>query len=161
MSTGTVIAHGGVLEVGTEPLDVTFHRVGAHGSSPQFSEEAALMAALAVVEYQPIVSRVLDPGDAAVITEGAIHAGIENNTIPDLALLKLNFRFFDMKVREQSFRGVKEVSEGIALTYGMPEDKMPTIVRKGFSAPLVNSERLMALIGDALTTAGVVTKSGW
>ena len=38
-----------------------------------------------------IVSRVRDPRDPAVITVGAIQAGI-----PDLALLKLSFRFFDL-----------------------------------------------------------------
>ncbi len=160
LPTGTVVAHGGVLEAGTEQLDVTFHGVGAHGSSPQFSKDAALMAALAVLEYQAIVSRVLDPRDAAVITVGAIQAGMENNTIPDLALLKLNFRFFDLKVREQLYSGVKAVSEGIARTYGMPEDKLPTIVRKGFSAPLVNSVPFMDQAAAALLDSGVVTKEG-
>jgi len=160
LPTGTVVAHGGVLEAGTEQLDVTFHGVGAHGSSPQFSKDAALMAALAVVEYQAIVSRVLDPRDPAVITVGAIQAGMENNTIPDLALLKLNFRFFDLKVREKLYNGVKAVSEGIARTYGMPEDKLPTILRKGFSAPLVNSVPFMERAAAALFDSGVVKKDG-
>lgn len=158
--TGMVVAHGGVLEAGTEQLDVTFHGVGAHGSSPQYSKDAALMAALAVIEYQAIVSRVLDPRDPAVITVGAIHAGTENNTIPDTALLKLNFRFFDPAVREKLYKGVKAVSEGIARTYGMPEDKLPTIVRKGFSTPLVNSKPFMERAAAALTAAGVVEKKG-
>jgi hippurate hydrolase len=73
-----------------------------------------------------------------------------------MAELKLNFRFFDEEVRGQLFKGVKSISEGIARTYGMPEDKMPTIVRKGYSAPLVNDKELMDRIGKNLASTGLV-----
>ena len=154
--TGSVIISDGLLAAGTEQLDVTFYGQSAHGSSPQFSKDAGLMAAYAVVQYQAIVSRVLDPRDPAVITVGAIHAGVENNTIPGMAELKMNFRFFDEEVRGQLFKGVKSISEGIARTYGMPEDKMPTIVRKGYSAPLVNDKDLTDRITNNLTGTGLV-----
>ena len=121
------------MMAGTEQLDVTIYGQSAHGSMPQFSKDAGLMAACSVVQFQAIPSRVVDPRDAAVLTVGAINAGVENNTIPGSAELKLNFRFFDEAVREQLFNGVKAVTEGIARTYGMEEDKMPTIVRKGCS----------------------------
>ena len=114
------------------------------------------MAAYAVVQYQAIVSRVLDPRDPGVITVGAIHAGVENNTIPGMAELKLNFRFFSEKVRNQLFDGVKSISDGIAKTYGMPEDKMPKIVRKGYSAPLVNDKEFTDGIADNLASTGLV-----
>jgi amidohydrolase len=154
--TGSAIISDGLLAAGTEQLDVTFYGQSAHGSAPQFSKDAGLMAAYAVVQYQAIVARVLDPRDPAVITVGAIHAGVENNTIPGMAELKLNFRFFDEEVRGQLFKGVKSISEGIARTYGMPEDKMPTITRKGYSAPLVNDKDLMDRIANNLTGTGLV-----
>jgi hippurate hydrolase len=127
ISTGSMISSNGVLMAGTEQLDVTFYGQSAHGSMPQLSKDAGLMAAYAVVQYQAIISRVLDPRNPGVITVGAINAGVENNTIPDKAVLKLNFRFFSEEVRQKLFKGVKAVSEGIAKTYGMPKDKMPTI----------------------------------
>lgn len=154
--TGSVISSDGVLMAGTEQLDVTFYGQSAHGSSPQFSKDAGLMAAFAVVQYQAIIARVLDPRDPGVITVGAINAGVENNTIPGMAELKLNFRFFDESVREQLFKGVKSISEGIARTYGMPEEKMPTIVRKGYSAPLVNDKDLTDRITSHLVSTGLV-----
>jgi hippurate hydrolase len=154
--TGSVVVSGGVLMAGTEQLDVTFYGQSAHGSAPQFSKDAGLMAAYAVVQYQAIIARVLDPRDPAVITVGAINAGVENNTIPGLAELKLNFRFFSEEVREQLFNGVKSISEGIARTYGMPEDKMPTIIRKGYSAPLVNDKDLTDRITNNLVSTGLV-----
>ena len=114
------------------------------------------MAAYSVVQFQAIPSRVVDPRDAAVVTVGAINAGVENNTIPGIAELKLNFRFFDEGVREQLFNGVKVITEGIARTYGMPDDKMPTIVRNGYSSALVNDDELMIRIAEQLVDLGVV-----
>lgn len=156
IATGSIISSNGVLMAGTEQLDVTFYGKSAHGSMPQLSKDAGLMAAYAVVQYQAIISRVLDPRDPGVITVGAINAGVENNTIPDKAVLKLNFRFFSEEVREKLFKGVKAVSEGIAKTYGMPEDKMPTIVRKGYSAPLVNTDVFTDRIAANLSNTGLI-----
>lgn len=156
IATGSIIISNGVLMAGTEQLDVTFYGKSAHGSMPQLSKDAGLMAAYAVVQYQAIISRVLDPRDPGVITVGAINAGVENNTIPDKAVLKLNFRFFSEEVREKLFKGVKAVSEGIAKTYGMPEDKMPTIVRKGYSAPLVNTDVFTDRIAANLSNTGLI-----
>jgi len=156
LPTGSVVISGGVLMAGTEQLDVTFYGQSAHGSAPQFSKDAGLMAAYAIVQYQAIIARVLDPRDPGVITVGAIHAGVENNTIPGMAELKLNFRFFDEEVRGQLYKGVKSISEGIARTYGMPEDKMPTFVRKGYSAPLVNDKDITDRIANNFKGTGLV-----
>lgn len=156
IATGSIISSNGVLMAGTEQLDVTFYGKSAHGSMPQLSKDAGLMAAYAVIQYQAIISRVLDPRDPGVITVGAINAGVENNTIPDKAVLKLNFRFFSEEVRQKLFNGVKAVSEGIAKTYGVPEDKMPTIVRKGYSAPLVNTDAFTDRIATNLSNTGLI-----
>jgi len=157
IATGSVVSSEGVLMAGTEQLDVTIYGRSSHGSMPQYSKDAGLMAAYAVVQYQAIVARVLDPRDTAVITVGAINAGVENNTIPGEAELKLNFRFFNEGVREQLYRGVKAVSEGVARTYGMPDDRMPTIVRKGYSSALVNDSELTSHIAEHLVANQVVT----
>lgn len=157
LPTGAVVSSEGVMMAGTEQLDVTIYGQSAHGSSPQFSKDAGLMAAYAVVQYQAITARVLDPRDPGVVTVGAINAGVENNTIPGMAELKLNFRFFKEDVREQLFNGVKSISEGIARTYGMPEDKMPRIIRNGYSSPLVNDKDLANHIAQQLVDIGLVS----
>lgn len=159
LPTGAVVSSLGLLQAGTEQLDVTFHGVGGHGSSPQFTKDPILMGAHAVMSFQAIISRALDPRDMGVITVGAFNAGIINNVIPQDATLKLNFRFFKESVREQMFKGVQSISNGIARTYGMPEDRMPTIVRKGFSTPLVNDDAQTRRLNMALTQSGVVKAS--
>lgn len=154
--TGTLVGIGGVVMAGTELVDVTFHGVGGHGSSPQYTKDPVLMAAFAISEYQAIVSRVIDPREPAVITVGAVEAGTSNNVIPETALLKLNFRFFNENVRQQLYNGVVSVSNGIARTYGLPEDMLPTIQRKGYATATVNDEEVIKRTNAALLMSGVV-----
>jgi amidohydrolase len=156
--TGIVIGSGGTLMAGTEQLDVIFKGVGGHGSSPQYTKDPILMGAYAITQYQAILSRVLDPRDPAVISVGAFNSGLTNNVIPGEAELKLNFRFFREEVREQLLSGVRSVSNGIARTYGMPEDKLPTIVQKGYATPLVNDYALVERMNHALLQSGVVSE---
>jgi amidohydrolase len=154
--TGLIVSTAGVIMAGTEQLDVTFHGVGGHGSSPQYTKDPVLMAAFAIAQYQAIVSRVVDPRDPAVITVGAVDAGTSNNVIPESATVKINFRYFNEKVHEQLYKGVVAISNGITRTYGLPENKLPTIVRKGHSPATVNDEELTERTNAALLKSDVV-----
>ncbi|HPY41514.1 MAG TPA: amidohydrolase [Thiolinea sp.] len=147
---GYLAARGGTLMAGTDQIDVTFYGVGAHGSTPQFAKDPIVMAANAIMQYQTIVSRVLAPDDMGVVTVGAVIAGADNNVIPNSALLKINLRFFKMEVREKMIKAITSINNGIARTYGMPEDKLPSMVMKGHSAPLVNDEALIERVREPL-----------
>ena len=88
LPTGTVNFEKGPRMAGTDQLDVTFHGIGGHGSSPHLAKDPILMAATAIIEYQFIVSRAIDPINAAVLTVGAFQSGEDNNIISSSALLK-------------------------------------------------------------------------
>ena len=148
---GMVISSGGPKMAGTDQIDIEFKGVGGHGSMPQLTKDPVLMAAMAVVQYQAIVSRVIEPQQTAVLTVGSIQAGTDNNVIPSTAMVKANLRWYDPKVREQMINGIRNVSNGIARIYGMPEDKMPVITMKGASTPLVNHDELAKRIALPLS----------
>ncbi len=147
---GVVLSSGGPKMAGCDQLDILFKGVGAHGSLPQMSKDPVLMASLAMVEFQAIVSRTITPGETAVLTVGSIQAGSDNNVIPSTALLKANLRWYSPQVREQMLAGIKAISEGIARTYGMPEDQLPVITMKGGSTPLVNQDELAERMATTL-----------
>lgn len=147
---GLVVSSAGPKMAGTDQLDVLFKGVGGHGSMPQLTKDPVLMVAYAVSQYQAIVSRVIDPQQTGVLTVGSIQAGIDNNVIPQTALVKANLRWFDPVVRQQMLNGIKSISEGVARTYGMPEDQLPVITMKGGSTPLVNDEGLSARLAATL-----------
>ena len=129
---------------------------------PQMTKDPVLMAALAMVQFQAIVSRTIDPRETAVLTVGSIQAGADNNVIPATALLKANLRWYNPQVREQLIAGIRSISNGIARTYGMPEDQLPVITMKGGSTPLVNqnalAERLAATLKATIGEKNVVTE---
>ena len=58
-----------------------------------------VMAASAVMRLQTVVSREVAMTDSAVVTVGTMSAGINENVIPDRALLRLNVRTFKDQVR--------------------------------------------------------------
>jgi hippurate hydrolase len=139
-----------MIMAGTDQIDVIFHGKGGHGSLPQLCKDPVVMLAMAVAQWQMIVSRVINPAEMAVLTVGAIRAGTDNNVIPEMALAKLNLRYFDLGVREKMVQGVRDISNGIAATYNMPADQMPTIVMKGHSPPLVNDPGLIKRLTGVL-----------
>lgn len=147
---GVVASSPGVRMAGTDQLDITFFGVGGHGSSPQMTIDPVVMAAQAVLAYQTVVSRNLDPQDAAVLSVGSIVAGRDNNVIPETAVLKLNLRWFSPDVREQMLKRIDEINKGVAMAAGVSADRMPKRLMKGNAGPLVNDKALVARINPSL-----------
>jgi hippurate hydrolase len=138
------------FNAGIDQLDMTFHGVGGHGSSPHLAQDPVLMAAAAVVQYQFIISRGIDPQKAAVLTVGAVQAGSDNNVIPAAALVKINLRWYDEKDRTLMLDGIERINRSIAASYNLPERLYPTTVRKGWSYPLRNDPNMAARISPVL-----------
>lgn len=147
---GYIASSPGVRMAGVDQLDITFHGVGGHGSTPQMTIDPVVMAAQAILAYQTIVSRNLDPQASAVLSVGSIVVGRDNNVIPDSAVLKLNLRWFTPEVREQMLKRIDEINQGVAIAAGVSTDKMPTRLMKGNSGPLINDKALVARINPAL-----------
>jgi amidohydrolase len=147
---GYISSSAGVRMAGVDQLDITFSGVGGHGSTPQMTIDPVVMAAQAVLSYQTIVSRNLDPQASAVLSVGSIVAGRDNNVIPETATLKLNLRWFTPEVREQMLTRIDEISRGVAIAAGVSAGEMPTRVMKGNSGPLINDGALVARINPSL-----------
>jgi hippurate hydrolase len=150
-AVGMVATASGVRMAGTDQFDVTFYGVGGHGSTPNLAKDPVVMAASAIMQYQAIVSRGIDPKHSAVITVGSVQAGTDNNVIPATALLKVNLRWFDEKDRKIMIDGIKRINEAIAYAYDMPKEKYPTIEFKGWSYPLENDKELTTVVKKAVT----------
>jgi hippurate hydrolase len=150
--TGFIASAPGPRMAGSDPIDIVFKGVGGHGSSPHLAKDPILMAANAIIQYQAIVARAIDPQEAAVITVGSFQSGEANNVIPEEALLKLSLRSFKPEVRETMLKGIVSVNKSIARAYGMPEDQLPTLTAKGGSPPLVNDRELIDRLNPQLAS---------
>jgi hippurate hydrolase len=150
---GTASVRAGKRMAGTDQIDVIIHGIGGHGSAPHRVKDPVVMGAMAVIGYQSLVSRTVDPQEPAVLTVGAFQAGNANNVIPDSATLKVNLRWYDPKVREQLIAGVKRVTDAVATAADVPKDQMPQYIMKGSAGPVVNDEEATHRAEPALRLA--------
>ena len=104
----------GVCTSAADGLQIRLFGRGAHGSMPQSSIDPVVMAASTVLRLQTIVSREIAASDFAVVTIGSLQAGTKDNVIPDEAVLKLNIRTFDERVRNHIFSAIKRIANAEA-----------------------------------------------
>jgi amidohydrolase len=112
--TGTMLSAG-------DSWEVTLFGRGAHGSMPQKSIDPVVMAASAVMRMQTVVSREVAMTDSAVVTVGTLRAGMNENIIPDQALLRLNVRTFKDQVRTRVLAAIRRILEAEAAASGAPK----------------------------------------
>jgi len=119
----------GIVGSSSDSVDITVHGVGAHGASPHQGIDPVLVAAQIVVSLQSVVSRTVNPLEPGVITVGAIHGGTKHNIISDRVDLQLTVRSDSVETRAILLAGIDRVAEGVARSLGVPEDRLPTVVR--------------------------------
>ncbi len=150
IATGSIKNGSGERAAGSDQLDVTFYGIGGHGSTPELTKDPVVMACNAVMQYQTIISRSIAAQDVAVLTVGAIHSGGDNNVIPASAVVKLNLRWFNDRIRTVLLDGIKRINEGIAVSNGLSKENYPSILMKGSVYPQVNEPALAAKVNKAL-----------
>jgi hippurate hydrolase len=100
--TGTVVLTSGRWNTGSQHIDVTFYGSGGHGSSPHHATDPVIMAGMAIVQYQTIVSRMIDPTATAVQTPTRAAAGGRGLCHPKDAVFR---RFPYLCLSEMSHNG--------------------------------------------------------
>lgn len=106
---GAIATKSGPIMSAADSIKITVHGRGAHGSMPQNSVDAVVLASSIVVRLQSIVAREVQPGVFAVVTVGAINAGSKSNIIPDSAELLVNIRTYDNQVREHIINAIERI----------------------------------------------------
>ena len=149
LAAGKTAIRSGLLLSQSDSLRVTLFGSGGHGSSPQTTIDPVVMAAATVMRLQTVVSREIGMSDNAVVSVGSVQAGSSANIIPNEAVLQLNIRTFNDRVREQVLSAIKRIVEGEATTAGAP--KPPTITRLPGEFPLtINDEDATRKVTEAL-----------
>ena len=152
--SGTVGYHSGAILSAGNSLKVKIFGRGAHGSQPQTSIDPVIMAAATTMRLQTIISREIAPKENAVLTIGALQAGTKENIIPDDAILKLNIRTFDDRVRDQILSAVKRICRAECAASNAPRDPEFTtldsypVTENDAAATRKVAEAFDALFGD-------------
>ena len=142
--TGKIVVSEGLSYSSSDSIDITVHGVGAHGASPHRGIDPVLVASQIVVSLQSIVSRSIAPLQPGVITVGSIHGGTKHNMIGDRVDLQLTVRSDDPQVRATLLDSIDRVAKGVAISLGVPEDKLPTVTRLEQNTPPTKNNAKMA-----------------
>ena len=133
--SGQLGVREGFSMANTESCDIIVHGFGGHGAAPHMTIDPVVVASMIVMDLQTIVSRNLKPTSSAVITVGSFKSGHKHNIIPDQAHLKLTIRTYEEEVRLMVHKRIKEISKGVAIAAGLPEDRMPEVIFDDSSTP--------------------------
>jgi hippurate hydrolase len=146
--SGKVTIPQDVVASSSDSVDIIVHGVGAHGAAPHRGIDPVLVASQIVVSLQSIVSRNIAPLSAGVITVGAIHGGTKHNIIGNRVEMQLTVRSDDPAVREQLLDGIDRVARGVAISLGVPDDRLPEVVRSPVETtpPTINDTATASLV---------------
>lgn len=148
MPAGKVGYCDGATMAGCASLGLRIRGVGGHGSRPHEVKDPIVIAAETVLFLQTIVSREIDPKETAVVTVGSIHGGTRGNIIPDDVFLKINYRYFSPAVDLQVKSAIERIVKGVAVTAGVPEDRMPVLTTEMTGPPIYSDSGISRRMGE-------------
>jgi amidohydrolase len=149
---GVVSMAHGASNAASDSVHIRLTGKGGHGAQPQQCKDPIVAGAFLIAQLQTIVSRSLQPVDAATLTIGRFHAGTASNIIPDTAEMAGTLRTLDPAIRETALKRLREIVDGVAAAFGIsPELRItpgyPLLVNDGKMVEWI-MEKARPLLGD-------------
>lgn len=119
LPAGTFAVHSGPVMASADRFDIDIMGHGAHAAMPHLGVDPVPAAAAMIQALQTVVSRVVDPLDAAVVSVTKMQAGEAYNVIPDRARLTGTVRAFGPEVQAKVEATMQRVCQGIGAAHGV------------------------------------------
>ncbi len=143
---GSFLMRSGPLMASGDTVRIRIVGRGGHASRPHQTVDPIVTAANMVMTLQTVVSRNVNPIDAAVVTVGTIHGGTASNVIPESAEIALSVRSFSAEVRDTLERRIRGIVASVAEAHGATVE---IEYERGYPV-VVNSERETAFATDVV-----------
>ena len=118
MAVGTFAIRPGPMMAAFDIFRLTVTGRGGHAAMPQFAIDPILIGAKIIEAFQSIVSRSVDPQDAAVISVTQFHGGDAYNVITDAVEIQGCTRCFSPKVQAMMEKKMRTQAEQICAEFG-------------------------------------------
>lgn len=154
---GTISIRPGPVMAANTAFHVTVRGRGAHAAYPYRGVDPIVIAAHIITALQSIVSRTVDPLDAAVVTVGHVSAGSATNVIPPECFMKGTLRYLRDEVGEHLRNQVWAIAENTARAHGGEaavafESGYPPMTNDAYLAGLIEGVTRDLLGPDQLVT---------
>ena len=140
-AAGQVNFREGQAQAHVDSVNITIRGKGGHGAAPHTTIDPIVLGARVVLDLQTIVSREVDPSEAAVVTVGSFHGGTKHNIIPDEVKLQLTVRTTKDAVRAQVLEAIARLTRAAARAARAPEPDV-AVNLDSFTPALVNDPGL-------------------
>ncbi len=145
---GEILISNSNITAYSDGFTIKVYGKSAHTSKPQDGVDAINIAGNIIVSLNSIISKHLDPRDAATFSIGKIKGGTSNNIVPDYVELSGMIRATTKESRN-IIRGKSEsISKGIANTFG---GDCSFEIREGYPS-IFNDEVLTEFIRNSFRT---------
>jgi amidohydrolase len=115
---GSFAIRPGPIMAATDAVNIHIEGRGGHAARPHLSIDSVMVGAQLITALQSIVSRSVDPLEAAVVSMCEFHAGNARNVIPQTAEIRGTVRTLTPEVRVLVEKRVREVVDGVAQMTG-------------------------------------------
>ncbi|MCZ7660331.1 MAG: M20 family metallopeptidase [Xanthobacteraceae bacterium] len=118
LPAGQFAVHVGPVMAAFDIFEAVVEGQGSHGAMPHQGIDPIAVAAQLHMAWQLIVSRTVNPTDAAVISVTQIHAGDTWNVVPDAVTLRGTVRTLRPQTRDMIEARMAERAEHICRAFG-------------------------------------------
>ncbi len=118
LEPGRIATREGPLMASTSEFHMDIHGKGGHAAAPHQAVDPIVIAAGIVQQLQTIISRSIDPTEAAVVTVGKIQGGTAPNIIPEKVMLEGTIRTFDEEQTRHIFERISGIGKHTAAAAG-------------------------------------------
>lgn len=114
---GTIATKPGTLFANTSELFIDLKGTGGHAAFPHLANDMIVAASNLVNQLHTIVSRNVNPLDAAVITLGQIEGGTRQNVIAKKARIAGTIRTLSEETMQGIRKRIESILEGIRISF--------------------------------------------
>ncbi|MBM4271625.1 MAG: amidohydrolase [Deltaproteobacteria bacterium] len=140
----------GPMMAAYDVFDIQITGKGGHAATPHNVKDPVLASAYLINLLQSVVSRDVNPAQAAVISVTEIHGGTSYNIVPDAVRLRGTARHFLPAVQERVETRMREICAGVSASFNV--DAAMTYERR--YPPLINTDREVDEAVQAATLVG-------
>ncbi len=151
LPAGVMAMKPGPLMAACDQIEIHIKGTGCHGAMPHLGTDPVLIASEVVLALQSIVSRVLNPQDAGVVSITQIHGGDTWNVIPPQVVMRGTVRSFTSEVREVLQTRIDQIVKGICQAHGADWE---VDYRPGYPATVNDADQTALCVRAAEQTVG-------
>jgi amidohydrolase len=152
MATGTVGYRTGPVMAAADSFTIKIQGKGGHGAQPHKTKDSIVIGSQLVTNLQQIISRRVNPLEAAVVSIGAFEAKNAFNVIADTAQLTGTVRTFKDEVRAAIEQEIDRVAKGTCLA---ADATYEYIYKRGYPPVVNHKEDTEFIVNAAKNVPGV------